>query len=146
MPGKVSIMFAKGFGFIRWSRGRPSVIRWLYDNACDADASVMEGESVNMPDGCAWVRYRDGAPRCAVIITQGVVLTISQRACSKADMIALCRKMKRLEKPGSVIESLNDWEELWSVASPSYPDAGRLLEYFGFHHQSDGLYRRCAAS
>ena len=146
MPGTTAIGFAEGFGFLRWERGRPSVIRWLYDHACEADRSVIDGQSLNMPTGCAWVRYRDGAPRCAVIVTQGTVLTISQQACKASDMRSLSRTMKRIERPGHVVESLNDWEELWSVASPMHPGAGRLLEYFGFHQEPSGLYRRCAAS
>ena len=146
MPGTTTVQISETFDFIQWRRGRPEVIRWLYDNACDADRAMIEGASLNMPEGTAWVQYRDRAPRCAVIVTQGVVLTVSQRSCSSADMLALCRMMKRLERSGYRVESLLDWEELWSFASPSYPGARRLLEHFGFHRHSEGLYRRSAAS
>ena len=146
MPGTISIQISEHFHFIQWLRGRPPVIRWLYDNACDEDWAMIEGASLNMPTGTAWVRYRDRAPRCAVIVTQGAVLTISQRACSPLDMLALCRMMKRIERSEYGVESLRDWEELWAAASPAYPAAERLLKHFGFHSHTEGLYRRCAAS
>ena len=145
MAGVFMVGISENFSFMRWSRGRPAVIRWLYDTACDEDADILRDTPVNMPCGSAWVQYRDGVARCAVIISSGTLASISQAACSDADRRALLLNFKK-SSGYELAESLDDWEELWATAHRNYPRAHALLKSLGFQEHHDGIYRRCAAN
>lgn len=144
------VQFEENTQFVTWSRGRPADIQQMYDEPSQRDAAMLDGQPVNLPEGRAWVRYRDGKPMCAVIVASCNVLSITHRLCEKQDRLGLVRTMKRLEVGGydlpvNSVDSLNSWDELYVHRHTEYESAHALLTYFGFTNVDDRLYRRSAA-